>query len=83
MLTRSIDDLVKEETTDREAKSILFGEYETKVYPIYREELNKFGDTQSANYGTWWTLGPSADTLFLTFNPYYNTLTMHSPTLTR
>jgi hypothetical protein len=69
-LRRSIDRFAAKETTDDEAKSIMFNEYEISFYSVYRREFDLFGeDTFSHLSLNWSTLLPSADYLFLTLNP--------------
>jgi hypothetical protein len=67
----AIDELVVKESTDDVAKSVLFREYETSVYPKYREWLDEFDpgySTMAASH--WTTLVPNADLLFPSLNPW-------------
>jgi hypothetical protein len=72
-LRRSIDRFVVKETTDEEAKIVLFKEYEISFYSTYRKEFDLFGEDTFAHVSSnWSTLFPSADRLFLSLDRYNN-----------
>jgi hypothetical protein len=71
VIETSINEIVKDETTDQEARSILFTEYNTNIYPIYRKEFDKFGTGTFMHAGAAWSmLDPSAELLFPNLSSY-------------